>query len=196
MAPLPPTAYMYIDAAYVAEQLKHEAMSPFYDATGNGPVWFDLKQIVDLPNFSTRSNLPFAVQRLFFYDALLPESSPAIQRENQQSYLQLIESMLSVDVRTGFIRPGRKRRQKGVDIQLAVDALVAATNRLAEGIILVSGDADFAPLGDEIRRTGTFFFVAGFKDSLSTELLHSADGGMYLPEPSKWTKPDWFTPKQ
>lgn len=56
------------------------------------------------------------------------------------------ETTMDVHVRygrlAGALRSGR--RQKGVDVQLAVDALNSAVDGVCDVAILVTGDADFA----------------------------------------------------
>jgi uncharacterized LabA/DUF88 family protein len=183
------SAYMYIDAQYVAKELLDGWKSP----------WFDPKPLFKY-RFHDQTTRPFEVTRIFFYDALWRDDSTdpkeKQKRENQRKYLAEIESIDFVEVRTGFIRAGQNkpREQKGVDVQITVDALVAASNRLVDGVILVSGDADFCPLADAVRRTGTFFFVAGFQGKVPSDLRFAADVVGVLPAPGSWVALASFTP--
>jgi len=52
-------------------------------------------------------------------------------------------------------------RQKGVDVLLAVTAVASMDSY--DKIIIVSGDADFLPLGEYLKTSGKNVFFAGFK---------------------------------
>jgi uncharacterized LabA/DUF88 family protein len=123
---------------------------------------------------------------MFFYDAVDENASPQ-EKQDLQTYLQNVEELPYVAVVTGFVRPGKRKRreQKGVDVQIAVDALEAAWAGRADAIILVAGDADFCPLAEAVRRAGAFMLVFGYPHSMSSELRHSADVVGYLPDPKE-----------
>jgi len=59
------------------------------------------------------------------------------------------------------------------DVGIAID-IVRAIDML-DVVVLVSGDGDFAPLGDYVRGRGRIFHVASFRESTSSELLDIAD---------------------
>ncbi len=66
-------------------------------------------------------------------------------------------------------------RQKGVDIQLAVDMLSHAYEDKFDIAFLCSGDGDFVPLIDRVHDLGKEVHLAAFVDSLSGELQRRSD---------------------
>lgn len=59
------------------------------------------------------------------------------------------------------------------DVGLAID--VVRMVDMLDVVVIVSGDGDFAPLGDYVRGRGRIFHVASFRESTSSELLDVAD---------------------
>ena len=124
--------------------------------------------------------------RLFFYDAI-DEGGPTEegqQEETQQrDYLRRVEALNDTIVIVGQVRrrtsknkeQKENKEQKGVDVQLAIDALLMASRGDIEAVILVTGDADFAPLADAIRRIGPHVIVAAYPKSLASSLKAAAD---------------------
>ena len=72
---------------------------------------------------------------------------------------------------------GRKKVfiEKGVDIALVTDMLVAAFRDLYDTAILVSGDNDYASVVDEVKRLGKVVEVAAFSFAIGQELKAVAD---------------------
>lgn len=59
------------------------------------------------------------------------------------------------------------------DVGLAID--VVRMIDMLDVVVIVSGDGDFAPLGDYVRGRGRLFHVASFRESTATELLETAE---------------------
>jgi uncharacterized protein (TIGR00288 family) len=125
------------------------------------------------------------VRRCFFYDTIDPGLSEH-EKQNEQLYLEAVEQLPDTQVIIGFL--SIYGRQKGVDVQLAVDSLEAAWSGKVGAIAIASGDGDFAPLVYAIRRAGPLVLVLAFADALSPELRNAADRVVLLPEkPGDWT---------
>src|SRR5688572_16543081 len=109
-------AYVYVDAQYVRKELKHAGQPDNVDPS----TFLKLTAVA-------ADGQPIRPVRLFFYEAL-DDSASATDQAALQLYLEQVESVSHVSVRTGFIRPGKRRpkEQKGVDVQIAVDAMEAA----------------------------------------------------------------------
>lgn len=125
------------------------------------------------------------LMRVSYYDA--EPDDPAETDDELTKYFKAIERITDVECRFGYLRgkPERKaRRQKAVDIQLAVDMLGRAYERLFEVAILVAGDADFVPVVHETRRRGVIVVVAGFEGTVSDLLIEEAD--RYYPFPKEF----------
>jgi uncharacterized LabA/DUF88 family protein len=132
----------------------------------------------------------FVVDRVFYYDAI-DETADEAEALRMDEYLRRVENLPEVKVgNPGFLRRAarRGREQKGVDVQLAVDALEWAYGRHNAAIALVSGDADFAPLMEAIRHTGTYAFVVAWEQHLAPPLRSAADRVILLEDlpPTGW----------
>jgi uncharacterized LabA/DUF88 family protein len=127
--------------------------------------------------------------RTLYYDAI-DESAPE-EKTRQEDYLRCVQSLPDTHAVIGRIRQGKRgREQKGVDVQLAVDALEAAWSGTVEAIGLVTGDADFVPLANAVRRLGPHVIVLAFANSLADDLRASADRVIELPPPpADWVRP-------
>src|SRR3712207_6530278 len=102
--------------------------------------------------------------RTFYYNALAEDESTPAKTKQLEAHLEWVRHLPDTEVREGYVRPSlrRKRQQRGVDVQLAVDALEAAYARHVKALALVTGDIDFVPLVEAIRRAGPHVFVLGF----------------------------------
>ena len=112
--------------------------------------------------------------RTTYYDAI-PDASAETNPDLEQ-YWRAIE--LEDDVHLGFgALRGLKRsaRQKGVDVQIAVDMLTGAFSSIFDIAVLVAGDADFVPVVEEVKRKGVMVVIAAANRSLSNDLRRVAD---------------------
>ncbi len=117
--------------------------------------------------------------RVTYYDAS-PEEESEIPA-GLVAYWNAVELLPSTDLGFGTLRGRsrrRPRRQKGVDTLLAVDMLVGAFTDIFSVAILVTGDADFVPVVNEVRRRGVAVAVAAEASTLAEDLKRSAD--LYL----------------
>jgi hypothetical protein len=83
-------------------------------------------------------------------------------------------------VRLGSLTGQRKRRQKKVDILLAVEALDHAVRRNMDRAILLTGDRDFEPLVHSLVQMGIHVHVAGDRQHTSAHLRRAADASTLL----------------
>lgn len=85
-----------------------------------------------------------------------------------------------------FKKDQRARSGKGVDIQLSVDMLSHVYRGNVDSILLLSGDGDYAPLLDEVKRAGVLVYVSAFSDGFSSALKDRADA-VYELDGTTWT---------
>ncbi len=157
--------YVYVDGGYVREELRNEGQTDEFDP--KKPAKFVQNQRI--------GGMQAVAGRVFYYDAVDPEAD-ASERERQQDYFRRLQRLPDTHVVLGEVRRGKRRReQKGVDVQLAIDSLRAATSGAVKAIALVTGDADFAPLARAIREVGPHVIVLAFSRSLSDTLAREAD---------------------
>jgi len=134
----------------------------------------------------------------FYYDCLndLPigAETPAqveARVEVQEIYFDTVRQPRGSHVKLGSLTGSRKRRrQKQVDIMLAVDMLSHAANKNMRRAILLAGDQDFIPVVEALVQLGLFVEVAGEPRSTSRDLRAAADGfrPIKLKEIIGWTK--------
>jgi uncharacterized LabA/DUF88 family protein len=92
---------------------------------------------------------------------------------NQQRFLAALKHLPFFTVRTRPLRYStdkKKKWEKGIDILIATDMLSGAYLNGYDTVMLVSGDGDFAPVLDEIKKMGkrveNAFFLHGRADAL------------------------------
>ena len=106
-----------------------------------------------------KSVVPF---RTYYYDCVEEKPRDSERQEDfeqrvaaQNAYTSQLHSLPGVHVRLGTLA-GRKRRQKEVDVLLAVDMLTHGFNRNMGRAALLSGDLDFRPVVEALVRGGIF----------------------------------------
>jgi len=125
-------------------------------------------------------SVPF--ERIYFYDA-----APEVPTEELESYWRSLKRQPDVQLGWGFLRGvERRRRQKGVDTLLATDMLVGGFNKLFDVALLFSGDEDFVPVVQELKRMGVKVLVLGFEGSCSVELIEVSDRYFLYPRNKNW----------
>lgn len=79
-------------------------------------------------------------------------------------------------------------RSKAVDIALATDSLMLAAEGRSQATVIMSGDGDFVPVVDALKRLGQRVIVCAFGSSTNREMVIAADDFIDL-EPlivSRW----------
>ncbi len=66
--------------------------------------------------------------------------------------------------------------QKGVDMRIGIDIVSIAYKKLADQIILVSGDSDFVPAAKQARREGIDFLLNPLGAPIKKDLYEHIDG--------------------
>lgn len=121
-------------------------------------------------------------QRLFWYDSVDdaqgPDESPEAASARiaaHQARLDLVSSSDRCHVRLGLVKGNKPRRQKGVDVLLAVEMLSHAFKGSFDHAVLLAGDLDFKPVVGALVNTGTVVEVGYFAGHAARELLNAAD---------------------
>lgn len=178
------TAYLFIDGGYLRTNYLKTIRS-----------WFGCDGEIDFTLLRGRLQTG-DLKRCFYYDAL--EDEPRTGETNEdfksrvehdEAFFNKIEDLDGYFVRLGSLTGGRNRRQKKVDILLAVEALDHAVRRNMDRAILLTGDRDFEPLVTSLVQLGIHVEVAGDKATTSRHLRRAADA--YRPlsfdDYYKWT---------
>ena len=164
------TSYLFIDGAYLRSHYERQ-MQQFYGCVP--AICFDV----------LAANL--GADRKYYYDAVnYQKGAKETQEECDARVARMhalhdhISSQPGFHVREGHVRKSsqkKKQEQKGVDVQLAVDALEHAARRNMERAILFAGDLDFEPLLTSLVRLGVATKLIYVPQTATPELLHAAD---------------------
>ena len=168
--------YLFIDGAY-AREIYNKAMTAVFGVAGG----FAPQQIVSQVE-------PF---RTYIYECFDDERGSSETEEQfkarvaaQEVYRSQTSSLSGVHLREGTLvgklTSRRQRRQKEVDILLAVDMLTHGFNRNMTHAVLLSGDLDFRPVVEALVRGGVFVEVWYEKTTAAKELYWAADLGRAL----------------
>lgn len=111
--------------------------------------------------------------RCFIYNALDDASEIP-------SWLKELQNTQGFIAKFGRLaKSGKKTKQQGVDVLLAIDAMQCSFRRSMTSCTLYTGDGDFLPLIDALVENGTFVNVRAFsnpdKGEVAPELRNRAD---------------------
>ena len=98
-----------------------------------------------------------------------------IRQDATHSFKKLIRG----DVNPEDINPGNvslRPRQKGVDMKLGIDIATVVLKKLANKIILISGDSDFGHAAKLARIEGTHFILDAMGRTVKGDLAEHIDG--------------------
>lgn len=162
-------------------------------------------------NFAILKN-SFKATKCFYYDCLddikrddETEADFSIRVAKQETDFNKIREVYGTHVRLGSLTgTAKNKRQKKVDILLAVDMMNHATRRNMHKAVLLSGDRDFEPLVESLVEMGLIIEVAGDERHTSKDLAYAADAYRKItfddyfawsseflkskyPRPDKWT---------
>jgi hypothetical protein len=162
------TTYVFIDGSYVREAIDR-AMKVVYGVPGD---------------MAPDAIVPPDAFRAYFYDCVddlkrqgETEAEFCARVEAQEARFSRMRARPGLHVRLGTLTGERRRRQKEVDILLAVDMLSHGFNHNMTHAILVTGDLDFRPVVETLVRNGVFVYVWYEKQSGAKELYWASDFG-------------------
>lgn len=113
------------------------------------------------------------VSACYYVGRIKQDSTPRTQKlfDGQQKLLATLKKH-NVSYSFGYLlKSNGVFHEKGVDVQLAVDMLVAAYENLADRIILVSSDTDLAPAIKKAREKGKVVEYVGFSHKPSVAMV-------------------------
>jgi uncharacterized LabA/DUF88 family protein len=160
--------YLFIDGAYLRKHYT-ESTQKWFGEVGE----INFKQLKE----------SFHAQKCFYYDCLddmrgegESESGFESRLAKQEAFFNKIRGVVGSHVRLGSITgTAKNKRQKKVDILLAVDMMNHASRKNLERAILLSGDRDFEPVVNSLIEMGVFVEVAGDIRHTSKDLAWAAD---------------------
>lgn len=163
-----PTTYLFVDGSNFRRYFNETTQRWF-----GQEVEFDFKKIKDF----------FKAEKVFYYDCVddLKSDNETLKDYEERVELQIeklnkIREVQGCHVHLGSLSgKGKKKRQKEVDVLLAVQMMEHAFRGNMQKAVLLSGDKDFRPLVETLVRLGLFVEVVGDQKHISKDLIHSAD---------------------
>jgi len=150
--------YLFIDAGYLRQRI-NEFATTFFNEEHYG---WDCQAIAG----------PFL--KTFFYDCP-PDEKNAHVLPQYGDLITATKRLPGVHVVLGVLTSGKNKRQKQVDVKLAVDMLSHTLNRTMEAATLLAGDQDFVPVLEALVRAGMYVSLTYAPSSISPALLDAAD---------------------
>jgi uncharacterized LabA/DUF88 family protein len=124
--------------------------------------------------------------KVFYYDTV---DDDAPEAKDRRAFLEDLSSLDGFHIREGTLSRDKKR-QKQVDVALAVECLTHAFRKNVWHVSLLAGDLDFKPLVDALVNLGTHVHVIYEPKSGNRKLYRAADVGWRVTIRQFW---DWST---
>jgi uncharacterized LabA/DUF88 family protein len=162
--------YLFVDGEYL-RRIHRDAMQSFFRADGE----------LELSALMRQAD----ATRAYFYDSLddapRPGEDEAVRSARiapLEKFFGQVRDLYGFHVRLGTVSgQGKRRRQKEVDILLAVDMLTHGLNGNMAKAVLLAGDLDFRPIVEALVRGGIFVEVWYHPTSIARDLPGAADFG-------------------
>jgi len=113
------------------------------------------------------------VKAIYYIGAIKSDGSRKSQQMfNNQRKLLLSLKKHGLEYSLGYLlKSGKSFHEKGVDVKIAVDILVAAYENLADHTVLVSSDTDLIPAIKKVREKGKTVEYVGFSHQPSSAMI-------------------------
>lgn len=120
--------------------------------------------------------------RTYYYNSPINRDADEKRYREQQRFLGRLCQIPYFDVKLGRLqnKGNGKFTEKGVDVKLAVDMLTKAYKNQYDVTILVSGDADFVQVVEEIKNLAKHVELAYFPNQPCYHLKNEVDNYIQL----------------
>ena len=166
---------IFVDGGYLRENIKKKWGN---DVLAAGSFQTLTRLLIEHVNYG---NILGELIRTYYYDAIVDEKEKE-EREKQSDFFGTLSKLPFCTVRLGRLKRAKNepRRQKGVDILMAIDMLTKAYENHYEIAILVAGDGDFVDLVEAVKDAGKRVHGAYIKDHVDEKLLDSLDNHIVI----------------
>jgi uncharacterized LabA/DUF88 family protein len=152
------------------KQYAHGRVAIFIDAANIFYSQQTLRWRVDYTKLKQYLERECRIVGLFFYSGKIGAD------DRQTRFLRKMEKLgyrvTTKEVKLIRVASGEVERKGDLDVELVIDALKFVDN--FDTSVLLSGDSDFAPLLDELKRRGKRVIVVSTRGHISKELLNRA----------------------
>ncbi|HBB87286.1 MAG TPA: hypothetical protein DC047_06695 [Blastocatellia bacterium] len=176
--------YIFIDGSYLLRQ-HLDVTSKWFGAHKQLDLRLAIRGLINantsdywIPDTST----PHVERTItaFYYDCLVDEKKLNQTSEDHEKQVEQqsrrLEELREVDdchIRLGSLK-GPKRKQKEVDVLIAVDMMAHAARGNMDKAILVTGDLDLRPAVEALVQLGVSVKIVAYDKTTSTELTWAA----------------------
>lgn len=162
--------YLFIDGGYVQKRFIDGVRKWFGEDTDKAQIDFN----------ALIQNYPAG--RRFYYYCLDEERREGEDEKDQQdriakqkAHLSRVSEARGCHIRLGVLKgQGKEKRQKKVDVLLAVDMLTHAANKNMTKALLLAGDLDFQPAIESLVQLGIFVELIADDKHTAPELAWAA----------------------
>lgn len=114
--------------------------------------------------------------KIFYYNVRQELEGKIKIPDEQKKFLASLNKVQKLEVKLGIWKEQNGSIvEKGVDVLLATDLVLNAVKNNYDHAIIVSGDGDFFPAIDAVKKEGKRVEVAAFESNISKEASESAD---------------------
>ena len=116
------------------------------------------------------------LKKIFYYNVKQELQGKIKIPEEQKKILKSLEKIDNLEVKLGIWKEQNGSIvEKGVDVLLATDLVLNSVKNKYDTAIIVSGDGDFFPAIEAVKKEGKVVEVAAFESNISKEASDSAD---------------------
>ena len=116
------------------------------------------------------------LKKIFYYNVKQELQGKIKIPEEQKKFLKSLEKIDNLEVKLGIWKEQNGSIvEKGVDVLLATDLVLNSVKNKYDTAIIVSGDGDFFPAIEAVKKEGKVVEVAAFESNISKEASDSAD---------------------
>tara|TARA_B100000700_G_scaffold324030_1_gene429171 strand:- start:6528 stop:7070 length:543 start_codon:yes stop_codon:yes gene_type:complete len=114
--------------------------------------------------------------KIFYYNVRQELEGKIKIPDEQKKFLASLNKVEKIEIKLGIWKEQNGSIvEKGVDVLLATDLVLNAVKNNYDHAIIVSGDGDFFPAIDAVKKEGKRVEVAAFESNISKEASESAD---------------------
>lgn len=124
--------------------------------------------------------------KVFYYDTVDGDKADA---DDRRQFIEFLNGLDGFHIREGTVST-REKKQKQVDVALAVECLTHAFHKNVWHVSLLAGDLDFKPLVDALVNLGIHVHVFYERKSGNRKLYRAADVGVPITLRTFW---EWST---
>jgi uncharacterized LabA/DUF88 family protein len=117
-----------------------------------------------------------SLKKIYYYNVRQELEGKIKIPDEQKKFLSSLHKIKKLEVKLGIWKEQNGSIvEKGVDVLLATDLVLNAVKNNYDHAIIVSGDGDFFPAIDAVKKEGKRVEVAAFESNISREASESAD---------------------